>query len=256
MRSYIRKAARPAPPKTVLDPQEWRWFTLKYRKDVTHNTRLFRFALPKETDVLGLPIGQHLSFRALDAEGKYFQRSYTPTTSDDELGYFDLIVKVYEKGAMSRHLDRMQVGDKIEVRGPKGKFIYQPNMKFSLGMIAGGTGITPMLQVIRAIHKNKQDKTQVNLIFANVNAEDILLKDELDALAAQDKRFKVYYVLNNCPEGWTGGSGFVSQAMIERELPRPGNDNLVLTCGPPMMLKAMATHLQAIGFADSMCVTF
>eukprot|EP01116_Phalansterium_solitarium_P020281 TRINITY_DN591_c0_g1_i1.p2 TRINITY_DN591_c0_g1~~TRINITY_DN591_c0_g1_i1.p2 ORF type:complete len:277 (+),score=114.31 TRINITY_DN591_c0_g1_i1:74-904(+) len=251
---YLLSQRRPK--RSVLDPEEWRWFKLQERKDISHNTRLFRFALPKATDVLGLPIGQHLSFRAKDEAGQVFQRSYTPTTSDDELGYFDLVVKVYELGKMSQHLDRMKIGDSIEVRGPKGKFVYQPNMKFSLGMLAGGTGITPMLQVIRAIHKNPQDKTSVSLIFANVSSDDILLKAELDAIAASDKRFKVYYVLNNPPQGWTGGVGFVSQAMIEQHLPAPNADTSILMCGPPMMCKAMSTHLAAIGYTAEMSFTF
>ena len=76
-------------------------------------------------------------------------------------------------------------------------------------MIAGGTGITPMLQIIRAAMKNPLDLTKINLIYANVNEEDILLKKELDELAqTYSTRFAVYYVLNNPPAGWTGGVWF------------------------------------------------
>ena len=99
-------------------------------------------------------------------------------------------------------------------------------------MIAGGTGITPMLQIIRASLKNSSDKTQLSLIYANVNPEDILLKKELDELAAKHSdRFTVYYVLNNAPEGWTGGVGFVSKEQIEKYLPKTSDDIKVLMCG-------------------------
>ena len=64
------------------------------------------------------------------------------------MGYFDLMIKVYPQGKMSQHIDHLKIGDTIEVKGPKGKFHYQPNMKAQLGMLAGGTGITPMLQII------------------------------------------------------------------------------------------------------------
>ncbi len=65
-------------------------------------------------------------------------------------------------------------------------------------MIAGGTGITPMLQIVKAALKNPEDKTKLSLIFANVNEEDILLKDEMDELVKTNPgRFSVYYVLNN-----------------------------------------------------------
>jgi cytochrome-b5 reductase len=114
----------------------------------------------------------------------------------------------------------LKVGDKLKVKGPKGAMRYQPNLVRHFGMIAGGTGITPMLQIIRAIVRGRPrnggtDTTKVDLIFANVNKEDILLKDDLDTLAAEDPDFNVYYVLNNPPEKWDGGVGFVTADMIK-----------------------------------------
>lgn len=110
----------------------------------------------------------------------------------------------------------MVVGQTLKVRGPKGAMVYTPNMVRSFGMIAGGTGITPMLQIIRAVIRGRPtgDKTQIDLIFANVNQEDILLKEDLDQLAKQDSGFRVHYVLNNPPEKWEGGVGFVTPEMI------------------------------------------
>ena len=94
--------------------------------------------------------------------------------------------------------------------------VYSPNLVRHFGMIAGGTGITPMLQIIRAVIRGRAsgDKTEIDLIFANVNEEDILLKEDLDELARSDKGFRVQYVLNNPPEKWAGGVGFVTPEMI------------------------------------------
>ena len=105
----------------------------------------------------------------------------------------------------------------MKVRGPKGAMVYTPNMVKRFGMIAGGTGITPMLQIIRAIVRGRPhgDKTHIDLIFANVNQEDILLREDLDALANEDPHFNVYHVLNNPPENWNGGVGFVTAEMIK-----------------------------------------
>lgn len=87
-------------------------------------------------------------------------------------------------------------------------------------------------QLIRAIAKNPLDRTNVALIYANVNESDILLKSELDQLAAEHPdQFKVYYVLNNPPEGWTGGVGFVTKEMIEEHLPAHAEDHKALLCG-------------------------
>ena len=82
-----------APPRKVLDPIEWRSFKLVTKDALSHNTALYRFALPRATDCLGLPIGQHVSVAA-EIDGKQVVRSYTPTTLDEDKGHFDLVVKV------------------------------------------------------------------------------------------------------------------------------------------------------------------
>lgn len=134
----------------------------------------------------------------------------------------------------------LKIGDKIRVKGPKGQFQYSPTLARHIGMIAGGSGITPMLQITRAALKDPQDKTKISLIYANVNFEDILLKKELDLLAQNHPdRFSVYYVLNNPPEGWTGGVGFVSKEQIEKQLPPTAEDIKILMCGPGPMMTAM-----------------
>ena len=82
--------------------------------------------------------------------------------------------------AGTRHIGDMALGDSIALKGPLQKFTYTPNMKKYIGMIAGGSGITPMLQLIEKILSNGRDNTEVRLIFANQTPEDVLLKDRLD----------------------------------------------------------------------------
>jgi cytochrome-b5 reductase len=185
------------------------------------NTRYsYRFALPTPSSILGLPIGQHISIGAFlpqaDGSSKEIVRSYTPISGDHQPGHFDLLIKSYPTGNISKYMAGLQVGQSIRVKGPKGAFVYTPNMVRHFGMIAGGTGITPMLQVVRAIIRGRAagDNTEVDLIFANVTPQDILLKEDLDELAEQDSRFRIHYVLDNPPEGWTGGKGYVTGEMI------------------------------------------
>jgi Na+-transporting NADH:ubiquinone oxidoreductase subunit NqrF len=152
----------------------------------------------------------------------------------------------YEKGNISRHVSLLKIGDLVKVRGPKGFFKYSPTLSRHIGMIAGGTGITPMLQIIRAALKNPADRTKLSLIYANVNPDDILLRKELDDLAARyPHRFSVYYVLNNPPEIWSGGVGFVSKDQIEKYIPRSSSDIKVLLCGTYTALD----HLTAMNIA-------
>jgi cytochrome-b5 reductase len=118
-------------------------------------------------------------------------------------------------------------------------------------MIAGGTGITPMYQVAAAILKDPKDKTQISLLFGNLTAEDILIRQELETLAAAHPgRFKVFHVLNTPPAGWTGGEGFISKAMIQQHLPAAAADVMVLSCGPKPMVDAMKGYLDELQHAE------
>jgi cytochrome-b5 reductase len=259
---YIRRNRKCIPhfPNSIvqLDPESWQKFQLVERLPVTGNSSIFRFKLPSPNDALNLPIGRHLHIRA-HVDGTEVVRSYTPITLPDEKGYFELLIKVFFKlickvyptGTVSKYIGNMKIGDWLECKGPKGKMTYQPNMVKNLGMIAGGTGITPMLQVIRSILRNPEDKTQVSLIFGNLTEDDILQRQELDELAMKHDNFKVYYVINelknpNFP--WEGSTGLIVPEIISQRLPKPGPDTKILICGPPPMNKAMAANLEFLGY--------
>lgn len=212
---------------------------------------LYRFGLPQPDVSLDLPIGQHIYLRA-NIDGEEISRPYTPTTTNDDLGHFDLVIKVYPTGKMSRHVDSLKIGDSIEITGPKGRFRYTRNMNKHISMICGGTGITPMLQVLAEVFKDTADATRFTLIFGNVTFEDIILKDKLDALATRFPiRFVVHYILDKPPAGWTGLGGYVTKDVLSKHLPAAQADdgnNRVLMCGPPPMLKALTANLQDLGF--------
>jgi cytochrome-b5 reductase len=244
-------------PKTVLVAEKWLKFKCIKKEQVSHNVVKLRFGLPTPTSVLGLPIGQHISCMGFDSEGVEVVRPYTPTTLDSDVGYFDLVVKVYKEGKVSAYFGRMKEGEYLTAKGPKGRFKYKPNQVREFGMVAGGTGITPMYQVARAILENPQDKTKISLIYANVTYEDILLKDDLDRFARDyPGQFKVYYVLNEPPTEWDGGVGFVTKDMVEKHCPAPAADVQILRCGPPPMNRAIAGHCEALGYTKEMQFQF
>ncbi len=143
---------------------------------------------------------------------------------------------------MSEHIHDMSPGDKLEMKGPIPKYPWQANKHNHIALIAGGTGITPMWQLARAIAKNPEDKTKVTLIFANVTKEDILLKKELDQLESdKPDQFRAFYVLDNPPEGWKQGKGHVTKDLLKEIIPGPKEENIkVFVCGPPGMYKAIS----------------
>ena len=223
---------------------------LERRTEISHDTRIFRFALPSQQHELGLPVGQHLFIKAKNAAGESVMRAYTPMGCG--LGYVDFVIKVYfanvhpkfpDGGKLTQILDAMKVGDTIDVKGPLGEWIFHTTLTLpkapgaiptfvefttkvetgfdSIGFIAGGSGITPVLQTAHALVADKDAKITIKILFANRTVEDILCKDLLDALE-KDPRVKVWYTLDVQPETeWKYSMGFINEEMIKQSLPPP-----------------------------------
>lgn len=232
----------------VLNAREYQSFEIAKKFNLTHDTIRLVFNLPSEDSVLGLPTGQHIAIRH-EIDGKQVARSYTPTSSNKDRGRLELTIKVYKDGKLTPWLNSLQKGDSVDIRGPKGEMKYHKNLVKELGMIAGGTGITPMYQIIRRICEDPRDDTKLTLLYANKTEGDILLKKELDEFAKTYEQFKIHYVLGDAPKGWQGGRGRIDKPMIEEYMPAPaGADSKVLLCGPPPMVESMIGYLEEKGF--------
>ncbi|XP_068611393.1 NADH-cytochrome b5 reductase 3-like [Brachionichthys hirsutus] len=262
---------------TLEDPNIKYALRLIDKQIVSHDTRRFRFALPSVGHILGLPVGQHIYLSAR-IDGKLVVRPYTPVSSDDDSGYVDLVVKIYfknvhpkfpEGGKMSQYLESLRISDTVDFRGPsglllykgKGAFAIQPEKKLPaetktakhVGLVAGGTGITPMLQLITAVMKDPQDRTVCHLLFANQTEKDILLRPELEEIQVNNPdRFKLWFTVDKAPENWEYSQGFISEDMVREHLPPPGDDTLILMCGPPPMIQfACNPNLDKVGHSSS-----
>ncbi|KAK4181701.1 hypothetical protein QBC36DRAFT_317061 [Triangularia setosa] len=210
---------------------------------INHNSKRLRFRLPEDDMVSGLPVASAIltKYKPLDAE-KPVLRPYTPISDEDTPGYIDLLVKKYPNGPMSTHLHDMAPGQRLDIKGPLPKYSWSPNKHDHIALVAGGTGITPMYQLLRTIFNNPEDKTKVTLVFGNVSADDILLKNELATLENHyPQRFRAFYVLDNPPKQWTGAKGFINQELLKTVLPEPKNENIkVFVCGPPGMIDSIS----------------
>ncbi|CEI62105.1 hypothetical protein FVEN_g3138 [Fusarium venenatum] len=233
----------------LLDPVSYSPLPLVNKTQITPNVLRLTFSLPTKSTVLGLPIGQHVTIKA-DVRGETVARSYTPVSNNSDLGVLELVIKVYPDGKLTNnYLAHLEVGDEVLFRGPKGAMKYQPNICNKIGLIAGGTGITPMFQVIRAVCEHDRDTTEISLIYANRTEQDILLREELDKFARRyPKNFKVYYILDEPPSGWEYGLGYVTQELMKEKMPAPSMDSKVFLCGPPGMVNASKKALVGLGY--------
>lgn len=195
--------------------------------------------------------GQFLTLIA-NINGKEVRRAYSLCSSpftDDDLA---VTVKRVEGGLMSNWLpDNLHVGDSIKVMEPMGVFTtqYDKNNKRHVIMFAGGSGITPMMSIIKSL-LTQEPESIVSLIYCNRNINSIIFKDELEKWETDYQgRLHVIHILDDAPMNWQGYSGLLNHEMLKKlfeRIPDWGYDHTTyLMCGPEGMMKNVETLLSA-----------
>ncbi len=193
--------------------------------------------------------GQFLTL-IVPMQGKEVRRAYSLCSSpfvDQDLA---VTVKRVDKGLMSNWLpDHLKVGDKVKVMEPMGQFTteFATTNKRHLIMFAGGSGITPMMSIIKST-LSKEPESICSLIYCNRDSESIIFKDEFDQMQTKDEgRLHVIHVLDNAPMNWQGYSGLLNHEMLKKlfeRIPDWGIDkSTYLMCGPEGMMKNVDTLL-------------
>ncbi|KAF2793453.1 nitrate reductase [Melanomma pulvis-pyrius CBS 109.77] len=257
------------PRPVFLDTRVWNKALLHKKVAVSWDTRIFTFKLEHDEQPLGLPTGQHLMIRLRDpVTREAIIRSYTPVSQTTKKGYCDVLVKIYfdtkeqAGGKMTKSLDAIPVGHFVEFKGPIGKFEYISRGLCSINghkrnvkrffMICGGSGITPIFQVLRAVMQDKEDPTTCVVLDGNRLIEDILCKEDLDIFARDNvDRCKLLYTLTKGPEDWQGLRGRIGAPLLLEHCTRsaPG-EGLVLICGPEALEKSVHKALNEQGWPD------
>lgn len=258
---------------TFLEPRHWVKAMLSHVKAVSSDTKIFTFKLDHADQVAGLPVGQHLMLRGKDPNtNDSIIRAYTPVSDNSQKGTLDLLVKLYlprpgrPGGEMTTALASLPLGTMIEFKGPIGKFTYigrgaasisgVPRHMSSLTMICGGSGVTPILQVFRAVMRDAGDRTSCTLLSGNRREEDILCRREIDVLSRDGAhRCKVVHTLTRPSGDWTGLRGRISEALLQR-VASPTSGGLALICGPEAMERSVREILLGIGWKEIDLVFF
>lgn len=149
-----------------------------------------------------------------------------------------LLVKRYPDAKMGSKLHALKTGETVEVRGPNKQWVFEKGKYKHYGMIAGGTGITPLMQATQHILQN--DDARVSMVTFNKTGEDVLLRTELSRLEVKyPGRFEVVHMVES---GSTVAAlqGSASAALFKEFLPKPSEDVLVMICGRKEMTEAVA----------------
>uniref|UniRef100_P36842 Nitrate reductase [NADPH] n=1 Tax=Leptosphaeria maculans TaxID=5022 RepID=NIA_LEPMC len=258
---------------TFLDSRTWSKALLSSKTKVSWDTRIFRFKLDHASQTLGLPTGQHLMIRLRDpVTREAIIRSYTPISQISEQGFCDVLIKIYadapgrEGGKMTKALDSIPCGHWVDMKGPIGKFEYlgkgvcsingNERRVRSMKMICGGSGITPIYQVLRAILQDSADSTHCTVLNGNRLEEDILCREDLDRFAEENgERCTLVHTLTQAAEGWTGRRGRIGEELL-KEFCGTEEDGLVLVCGPEGLERSVKGLLSGMAWRDDDVIFF
>jgi ferredoxin-NADP reductase len=230
-------------------PSPIAWLTAEVREIVvdTPFVKTIRLWVP---DWQGHLSGQHVDVRLTAEDGYQAQRSYSIASPPDEEG-IALTVERLPDGEISTFLtDELRVGDQLELRGPiGGYFTWTVQQGGPLALVAGGSGIVPLMAMVR--HRTAQASgIPTQLLCSWRSADEIIYRDELERLASRKDGFEVIHTLTrSTPAGWRGQTRRIDREMLLESLPPPEERPLAYVCGPTAMVEATATLLVAIGHA-------
>jgi ferredoxin-NADP reductase len=230
----------------MVNPIAWRIATVGAIRDETASVRTFTLQLP---DWPGHRPGQHVDLRLTAEDGYSVERSYSVASAPERAGEVDITVERIPDGEASAFLHDVVVeGDRLEVRGPiGGYFVWEAPLGGPLFLVAGGSGVVPLMAMVRHRAQAGSD-VATRLLFSSRNAEDIISRDELDDLAAHGDGFEVIHTLTRSrPAGWTGYDRRIDDRMLADVLEPLGSRARCYICGPTALVEVAANALVRLG---------
>jgi len=195
-------------------------------------------------------------------------------------------IKIYYKntshdfpdgGIFTQYLDSLKIGESVEIAGPSGKTTYlggglfqhkpteekeeeekkketQVRKAKNIGLICGGTGITPCFQLLQYC-TTQNENLNFSLLYANKTENDILLRPILDEFTAE-RLIHTYFVLEKPPENWSMGVGLITSEHIKSRMPPPDKETLIFHCGSKAMNGLVRSLLLECGYTENMLIKF
>jgi ferredoxin-NADP reductase len=214
-----------------------------------------RPATPRTRSVfLGVPgweghrAGQHVDVRLTAPDGYQAQRSYSIASAPEE-ERVELVVERLDDGEVSPYLaDELRSGDRLELRGPIGGwFTWEAEDEGPLFLVGGGSGIAPLMAMIRHRAAAASD-APCRLLYSSRSREETIFADELDRLADSDGSLEIFHTLTRSrPPGWTGYARRIDREMLGEIAPSPGEELRTFICGPTPLVESVATELVGLG---------
>jgi len=224
---------------------EWR---LAEVRDIVVETSRVKSLVLRITGWAGHLPGQHVDIRLTAEDGYQAQRSYSiASPPEDEL--LALTVEHVADGEVSPYLvGDLHAGDQFELRGPiGGYFVWTVATRGPLCLIAGGSGIVPLMAMLRHRARRKV-RTPALLLYSSRSLEDVIYREELEAMARSDPDLRVINTLTRRqPEGWTGRRGRIDKALLAKACFPPEQTPKSFVCGPTPFVENVSRLLVELG---------
>ena len=197
--------------------------------------------------------GQHIDLRLTAEDGYVAQRSFSLASPAGEDTIIETTVQRVDEGEVSPFLvDELRIGDQLELRGPiGGYFAWSPFGPGPLMLIGGGSGVVPLMSMLRT-RCNARDDRPALLLYSSRSVEQILYRTELERLATTPGAPTIIHTLTrSAPPGWTGEQGRIDEAMLLRRGIAASHKPEIFVCGPTPFVEAVADHLLRLGHAEA-----
>jgi ferredoxin-NADP reductase len=231
------------------NPIAWRLATITAVRPETPTVRTFTLSIP---DWGGHRAGQHVDLRLTAEDGYSVERSYSIASEPERAGEIELTVERIEDGEVSAFLHDVAVpGDRIEVRGPiGGYFVWDAAGAMAtepLFLVAGGSGVVPLMAMLR--HRARAGtRNPTRLLFSSRHLEEVIYRDELDALAAAGDGLEIVHTLTRSqPPGWLGYARRIDDRMVADVLAPLGAGARSFICGPTALVEVAANAMVRLG---------
>ncbi len=225
----------------------WQFGEVVAIRPETPRTRSITLALP---NWMGHRAGQHVDVRLTAEDGYQAERSYSIASPPEEAPRVTLTVERLDDGEVSPYLtEELRIGDKLELRGPiGGYFVWEARLGGPLLLVAGGSGIVPLMAMLR--HRAAvASLVPTRLLYSSRSLEDVIYRDELDHLMNSSTMLEVVQTLTRRqPSGWTGYARRIDTQML-REVAWPVEQHpLAFICGPTPFVETAAASLVELGY--------
>src|SRR5919201_1909659 len=225
---------------------KWQIATVAAIREETPRVKSFSLRLP---EWMANRPGQHVDVRLTAPDGYQTERSYSIASAPEDGDRVALTVERIEDGEVSPYLvDELAVGDRLELRGPiGGYFIWSTDMGGPLLLVAGGSGICPLMAMLR--HRAARgSQVPTRLLYSSRSLEDVIYHEELDSLVARADGLEVFHTLTPTrPPGWTGYTRRIDRDMLAEVAFAPTRKPLCMVCGPTPLVESVATTLVDLG---------